>query len=126
MYAYFSTLTCVIHVSCKGATCIHQFYCFFIDVFVYMLIFYTFSFMQCNAGPMALPTDDRWQCHPNGGHYVKVDTKVIPHYQIVTLILILQGWCFIHQYCRRYACCSLSTSDQGCILGLIRGSQQKW
>ena len=50
--------------------------------------FYTFPFIQLNAGPMTLPTGDRWQCHLNVGQYVKVDTKVISHYQIVTLILI--------------------------------------
>ena len=61
----------------------------FIDVVcVCMLIFYTFPFRQLNAGPMALPTGDRQQCHPNVGQHVKVDTKVISHYKIMTLILI--------------------------------------
>ena len=40
---------------------------FFLDVFVCMLIFYTLSFRQCNAGPMALPIDARQQCDPNVG-----------------------------------------------------------
>ena len=55
----------------------------FIDVFVCMVIFYTLSFRQLKAGPMALPIGDRQQCHPNVGQYVKVDTKVMPHHQIV-------------------------------------------
>ena len=60
----------------------------FLDVFVCVLIFYTCPFRQINAGPMALPTGDRQQSHPNVGQYVKVDTKVISHYKIMTLILI--------------------------------------
>ena len=68
-----------------------NFIVFFIDVFVCVLIIYTFSFRQLNAGPIALPTGDRWQCHPDVGQYVKVDTKVISLYQIMTLILIFEG-----------------------------------
>ena len=49
--------------------------------------FYSFSFMHLNAGPMALPTDDKQQCYPYVGQYVKVDTKVIPQYQIISLVL---------------------------------------
>ena len=59
-----------------------------IDVFVCVLIFYTFLFGQLNAGPMAVPKGDRWQCLPNACQYVKMDTKVISHYQIMILILI--------------------------------------
>ena len=66
----------------------HQFNCFFIDVFVVMLIFYSFSFRQLNAGSMALPTGDRQYCHPNVEQYVKVDTKVTYHYQTMSLVLI--------------------------------------
>ena len=51
--------------------------------------FHTFLFRKLNAVPMALPTGGRQQCHPNVGQHVKVGTKVISHYQIMTLILIL-------------------------------------
>ena len=61
----------------------------FIDVFCMYVDFNTFPFRQLNSGPLALPADDRQQCHPNVGQYVKVDTKVISHYQINSLILIL-------------------------------------
>ena len=66
-----SILTCVIHVSCNSATCIHQFNWFVIYVFVCVLIFYMFPFRQLNAGSMTLPTSDRWQCYPNEGQHVK-------------------------------------------------------
>ena len=52
---------------------------FFIDFFVCMLIFTHLSFRYFNAGPMAMPTDDMWQCHSHVGQYMKVDTEVIPH-----------------------------------------------
>ena len=42
VYTCYSIFTCVIHVSCKSAMCIHQFYCFFIHVFVCVLIFTCF------------------------------------------------------------------------------------
>ena len=120
VYTCYSKLTCVIHVPCKSATCTHQFNWLFIHVFVCVLIFYTFPFRQVNVGPMALPTGDRQQCHPNVGQNVKVDTKEISHYQIVTFIFL--GVMFTHQYGRGWACCSQSSSDQGCVLGLVRGS----
>ena len=53
-----------------------------------MLIFTHFSFRHLNAGPMTLPVQDKQQCHPYVGQYVKVDTQVIPHYQIISLVLI--------------------------------------
>ena len=53
-----------------------------------MLNFYSFSFRHLNTGPMALPIGDKQQCHPNVGHYVKVDTKIISHYKTMSLILI--------------------------------------
>ena len=54
--------------------------------------FYSSSFRHFNAGPMALPTDNKWQCHPYMGQCVKVDTgKVIPQYQIIPLVLIFRG-----------------------------------
>ena len=87
VYTCYSILTCVMHVSCKVQHAYINFIGFY-NVFVCMLIFQTFSFRQLNAGPMALLIGDRWQCHPNVGQYVKVDIKVISHYQIVTLILI--------------------------------------
>ena len=67
-----------------------NFYWFFIDVSVCMLIFYSFSFRHLNAGTMALPTGDRWKCHHYVGQYGKVDTKVILHYQIMTIVLIFR------------------------------------
>ena len=60
----------------------------FFIVFLYVHCFYSFWFRPLNAGPMALPTDDRQQCHPYVGQYVKVDTAVIPQYQITPLVLI--------------------------------------
>ena len=87
MYTRYSIITCVIYVPGKHATYIHKFYCF-IYVFVCVLIVYTFPFRQLNAGPMALSTGDRWQCHPNVGQPLKVDTKVISNYHIMTFILI--------------------------------------
>ena len=53
-----------------------------------MCVFYAFPFTQLNAGPMALPTGDRQQCHPNVGQDVKMDTKLISHNQIMNLFLI--------------------------------------
>ena len=50
--------------------------------------FYSFSFRHFNAGPMALPTDDKQQCHPYMGQYVKVNTEVITKYQIIPLVFI--------------------------------------
>ena len=51
----------------------------FIDVLCMYVDFYLLPFRHFNAGPMALPTDDMWQCHPYVGQYMKVDTEVIPH-----------------------------------------------
>ena len=65
--------------------------------------FYSFSFWHFNAGPMALPTDDKWQCHSYVGQYMKVDTKVIPQYQIIPLVLIFYGWSITDQGGRRCA-----------------------
>ena len=59
--------------------------------------FYSFSFRHLNAWPMALPTDDKWQCHPYLGQYVKIDAEVIPQYQIISLVLILLGVMFYIQ-----------------------------
>ena len=56
--------------------------------FVCMLIFTHLSFRHLNAGPMTLPINDMWQCHPYVGQYVKMDTEVIPQYQIISFILI--------------------------------------
>ena len=64
---------------------------FFIDVFCMYVDFYSFSFRHLNAGPMALASNDKWQCHPYVGQYVKVDTEVIPQYQIIPLVLIFMG-----------------------------------
>ena len=50
----------------------------FIDVFCMYVDFYFLSFRHFNTGPMALPTDVMWQCHPYVGQCMKVDTKVIP------------------------------------------------
>ena len=51
---------------------------FFIYVFCMYVGFYSFSSRHLNAGSMVLPTDDKWQCYPYVGQYVKVDTEVIP------------------------------------------------
>ena len=76
------------HVSGKGATCIYHFCWVFIDVFCMYVDFYSFSFRHLNAGPMALPTDVKQQCHPYVSQYVKVDKKVIAQYQIMSLVSI--------------------------------------
>ena len=47
-------------------------FCMYVD-------FYLLSFRHFNAGPIALPTDDIWQCHPCVGQNMKVDTEVIPY-----------------------------------------------
>ena len=57
-------LTCVIHVFGKDAMCI-VILLVFIDVFICMYVdFYLLSFRHFNTGPMTLPTEDMWQCHP--------------------------------------------------------------
>ena len=75
-------LTCVIHVFGKDATCIQSFYGFFYRCFCMFVDFYLLSFRHLNAGPMTLPTDDMWQCHPYVGQHMMVDTEVIsiPNY----------------------------------------------
>ena len=81
-----SILACVIHVSGKGATCMHHLYWVFIDFLCMYVDFYSFSFRHLNAGPMALPTDDKHQCHPYDCLYVKVDKEIIPKYQMISLV----------------------------------------
>ena len=51
----------------------------FYRCFCIYVAFYLLSFRHFNTGPMALPTDDMWQCHPYVGQKMKVDMKVIPH-----------------------------------------------
>ena len=68
------------------------FFCIFVD-------FYLLSFRHFNAGPMVLPTDDMQQCHPYVGQYMKVDTEVIPPYQIIPLVLIFLGMMFDTPVC---------------------------
>ena len=65
-----------------------SFLLFFIDVFCMYVDFYSPSLRHLNAGPMALPTDNKWQCHPYEGQYVNMDTKVIPKYKIISVVLI--------------------------------------
>ena len=73
-------------------TCIHHFYWFFIDVFCMYVDFYPFPFSHLNAGPMALPMDDKWQCHPYVDQYVKVDIEVIPQKQnYIISFTLLEG-----------------------------------
>ena len=76
VYTCCSILTCVIPVFGKD---VYIHFIVFIDVFGMYVDLYLLSFRHFNAGPMALPIDDMWQCHPYVGQYMKVATELIPY-----------------------------------------------